>query len=534
MATFTDRLLMILETQAKGLSSLAQTQSALGKTDQAATQTTKSTGKLAGAFDLVKSSGALAGVGIGTAATIAAKSLGAFTSLAKTAVDMSASLGITTDEASRWVAVADDYQISAEGMSKALLLVERDAAGAGDKIAAAGGSVKRLADGSVDVTGTMESVADGLNSIRDPAQRAAAGAALFGKKWSELAPLMATGGAAIDKAMRSVSAGQVITAKEAATAEEMRLAQDRLSDSLGDLERQLGGVLAKFAPLLDAVSAGVEGYGKLVDAVDGFENKLGPLGGALKSMTNPLGFLGDAVGFFTGKAHDAKKPVDALGDAMGDAADAATAMDDAYKAMTGALDQQSALLHAKDNFDELTDAQGKARDAAVRGSVDQIAAYRKVDEQTVATKQGVIRYAQALGNIPPAKVTEILALIDRGDYAAAKLAMDRLAADRTATVNIQLRGLQQLLNLGGLFNTSGFSVSTSGAPASSAPSSAPTVGLHAPAPVTRAAPAAAPVQIILNAAVLGNPAHISDAVVAGYRRATRVSGPRAIAVPEAP
>jgi hypothetical protein len=218
---------------------------------------------------------------------------------------------------------------------------------------------------------------------------------------------------------------------------------------------------------------------------------------------------------------------------MDDAADAATAMDDAYRLLLGALDSQSALLRATGQFDDLRDATAAAHHAGVVGTAASIEANRKMQASVIETKQDVIRYAQSLGNIPPEKVTEILALIDHGDYMNALHQMNTLAADRTATVNVQLRGLEKLLNLGGLFHTPGFptaAASSSSSVAAAASRSPAALGAAPSIAATLTVPAAA-VVINLNAAVLGNPAHISDAVVAGYRRATRVSGPRAIGVP---
>ncbi|HEY4377303.1 MAG TPA: hypothetical protein VGM93_09090, partial [Acidimicrobiales bacterium] len=192
------------------------------------------------------------------------------------------------------------------------------------------------------------------------------------------------------------------------------------------------------------------------------------------------------------------------------------------------------LLSAKDSFDDLTKAQHDARDAAVHGSADQIAAYRKVDEQTIRSKEAVIKYAQSLGGIPPAKVTEINAMIDQGDLAGAALALDHLTRDRTAQVNIQLIGLQKLLNLGGLFHTPGFPV-TSAAGNGTTPAS-DAFGLNAlAAPSPRgggAVGAYSPTLVVqIHAPSMGNPTHISDAVVAGYNRAVRLGGPRAVTVP---
>ena len=535
---WTDRLTLLVDAVTKGAAKdLKGLQGDLAKTDAAATKSTGVTGKLTDAWGFLKSSGVAAGVGLATVGKVVGDSLAKFTSLGKEATNMADALGLTTEQASRWIAVADDYQVSTEAITKGLLAVEKSAAAGGDAIETAGGQIVRARDGSVDVNATMESVADGLNAIKDPATRAAAAAGVFGKNWGAIAPLMVQGGKAIDTAMRSVSNAQTITAGEADEAERMRLAQDALSDALGDLELMLGEVVAQLAPLVEGAAQVVEWYGRAVEAVHGFEQRLGPLGDVLKGLTEPFGFVGQALSFFGGKAKDTKKPVDQLAGSMDGAADAADNMDAAYRAMTGALDQESALLRAKDAFDDLREATAAAHHAGVEGSAASIEANRKMQQSVIATKQDVIRYAQALGGIPPEKVTEILALIDRGDYMNAAHQMDQLARDRTATVNVQVQGLQRLLSLGGLFPAVRVTGANGASPSSAngASSSAAAGALGVGAPTGFGAPAAAaysPTLVVqINAPSIGNPTHISDAVVAGYNRALRLSGPRAVTVP---
>jgi flavin-binding protein dodecin len=345
---------------------------------------------------------------------------------------------------------------------------------------------------------------------------------------------MDQGGASIDKAMKAVSAGQVITQGEADSAEQMRLAQDRLSDSLGDLERQAGALLAQFAPLIDATSFLIVKYGGLVSAVDGVEGKLGPLGEAMKAMTNPVGFLGDAVHLFGGKAKDTKPPVDDLTKALKDSTTAADNMDAAYKAMSGALDQESALLRAKDAIDDLKKANVDAAHAATTGGADQVAAYRKAEESAITSKQAVIRYAQSIKDIPPAKVTEINAAIDRGDYAQAMLMLDQLSRNRTAHIDINaFASLTVAAGTPGTIRTylpgqiGGRSVQSAGraaAPAGAVPMAAPpALGMTVPAPV-----------IIIQSPMVGNPAHVADAVLDGYNRAVRLNGPRQVTPQQVP
>lgn len=534
MASWTDRLTLLVDAVTKDASkNLRGVQGDLSKTDDAAKSGAKGLGGLSSAFESVTGFSLGTAAAVGAVAKVAADSLTKFTGLAKETLNMSDALGISTESASRWIAVADDYQVSTEAISKGLLSVEKSAASGGAAIERAGGQIQRARDGSVDVDATMESVATGLAAIHDPAQRAAAATGLFGKNWATIAPLMAEGGAAIDSAMGSVSNAQTITEDEAASAERMRLAQDKLSDAVGDLMLQLGALLAQFAPLIDTVATGIEWYGKYTEAIDTLEKRLGPFGEALKSFTNPIGFVGDAIGFLTGKSKDAKPPVNDLSDALNEGADAATAMDDAFKLMSGTLDSQSALLRTKDAIDDVIKANNAAAKSATTGGADQVAAYRKSQEQSISAKQDVIRYAQTLANIPPAKVTEINAAIDRGDYVEANRLLDELSRNRTARIDINAfasltipAGTPGTIRtyLPGQYGRRSTTPTGSVDTLAAQPAAA---GFGAPAP----APSGATLVVQIHAPSIGNPTHISDAVVAGYNRALRLAGPRAVTVP---
>jgi hypothetical protein len=129
MANYTDRLLLVVDAATKAAQNqLGQLQGSLAKTDSAAETSTKATGKLAQGWDMVKSSGLLAGVSVAAAGKIILDSVGDWTRLGKAVTDASLALGVGTEEASRWIAVADDYEIGADQITGALLRVEKAAA----------------------------------------------------------------------------------------------------------------------------------------------------------------------------------------------------------------------------------------------------------------------------------------------------------------------------------------------------------------------------------------------------------------------
>jgi hypothetical protein len=249
MATYTDRLLLVVDAATKAAQGqLGSLQKSLGQTDTASQKATRSTSALGKGWDALRSSGLLAAVSVAGVAQQVLKAAQAWTTLGKDVTDTSDALGISTEEASRWIAVADDYEVSSDKMTAALLRVGRAAAGSGETLTDLGIAIDRTDTGAVDLTGTAENIADGLSRIQDPAARAAAGTKIFGKAWADLAPVFSKTGAELDGMLAGVSDAQVLTAEEAESAEDLRLAQDRLNDSLGDLQLELGKATAKMAP----------------------------------------------------------------------------------------------------------------------------------------------------------------------------------------------------------------------------------------------------------------------------------------------
>lgn len=152
---------------------------------------------------------------------------------------------------------------AAQRLSKNLTDVAR---GGGKQAASAlrdlGLSAQELA--GQDLVTQIGAVGDALAKIENPSQRAAAGAALFGKQFKELAPLILEGEDGIGRlADRFVELGGVITREQADTF-------DNFNDSLGELRlavRGAGEALATtFAPALTG----------LAEKITNFINNIGP------------------------------------------------------------------------------------------------------------------------------------------------------------------------------------------------------------------------------------------------------------------
>lgn len=110
----------------------------------------------------------------------------------------------------------------------------------------------------LDLVGQIETIGQALQKIENPSQRAAAGAALFGKQFKELAPLLLDGANGFGElADEFVRLGGVLTTEQAAKF-------DAFKDSISALQlsvRQAGEAIATiFAPALTGIAQSVTNF----------------------------------------------------------------------------------------------------------------------------------------------------------------------------------------------------------------------------------------------------------------------------------
>jgi len=219
--------------------------------------------------------------------TFAVKAADAFSTLAKTSIDTGRAIGTTTEQASRWIAVADDAGVSAEQF----------ATGVG-KIAKTldSGTWERYGIATRDATGNLRDTNDILIDALDllsrtegETARAKIGTELFGRSWANVAPLLGHTRAEYEKMLASVEDGQVITDSEAAKGEKWRLALDKLSDAFGEVTLAVGETVTQFAPMVERTAG-------LITKVNELSDSLGILDGVAKALelSNPVGMWGAA------------------------------------------------------------------------------------------------------------------------------------------------------------------------------------------------------------------------------------------------
>lgn len=208
--------------------------------------------------------------------------------------------GVGVEQFSRLNEVAGDVGISTEAVEKSIGFMNKTLGASPEKFAALGVEIGRAKDGTVDANETFLNVVDRLNAIKDPSERAAAGAKLLGRGWQEMGELIAGGSDRLRTSLESVSDAKVVNEDELARARDFRAAIDQMKDAFEDLAINIGqGVMPVISTLAKGVGTAVDLFGKL-NAVTG-----GTVGTLLGIGTVGLGAAG-ALSFVAGKVITAR------------------------------------------------------------------------------------------------------------------------------------------------------------------------------------------------------------------------------------
>lgn len=486
------------ETQA-AKSKLSDFKSAIGNADSASDKLKAGFGVAKDA--IVANAGAIA-VGAGAAlVAFGVKAVGAFEDTAKAAINLSDSVGITREEASRWIGVADDYRISADTLQSSLGKVAKTIDDTkwkefGVATRDAGGEVRPVNDILLDTF-------DKLSAMTNAGDRAREGAKLFGKGYAAIAPLIGHTRDEYVKMLGSVEKGQVITEGEAKSAEAMRLAQDKLHDALQEVTLALGGMIAQGAPVVSTLANIIT---KALELQDVFKNFPGaetggdePFSGFFGSLFDNIGGAVDAFGRMVDQGKDLIKygpfaseeqqkaqdwadrvknlvvpSIDDLDRAHKNLADGGMsaveyqekqneiaaadyaaqvdktsrqvqsdidAMQHKWDELTGDLDRQQTWIQIQQEVADVKQAFEDAGTAAKEkgpGSPEAIKASQDAQLKVIDLKQSVIDYGKTIDGLPPEKVTDLLAQIDQGNFDATLQEMDRQLLNHTFRINAHL------------------------------------------------------------------------------------------------
>jgi len=199
--------------------------------------------------DLQKAAGGLK-TGIGALGIAAGVLAGAYAAIitptlaySKTVRDLSRNIGISTDETSRLIQVADDYQISSEELTGALQM-----------------AVKK---GFEPNTESLAKLADEYNAIEDPVKRASMLSEKFGKNWSVITPLLEAGGDAIRKQSAAIDEHLVLSQEEVDQARALEMGIDNLQDQWQGFTTMIAQAAI---PVLNNAMTGFDNLRKMVAA----------------------------------------------------------------------------------------------------------------------------------------------------------------------------------------------------------------------------------------------------------------------------
>ena len=251
-------------------------------------------------------------------------------------LDLSDITGLTTDTIQEYQYVANQAGVESEAMTAAveglirkIPQLESEGGKATEQLAKLGISYKNLKKMSPDKQ--VDTLINSLSNMRDPMERNAIGAQLFGGAWKDIAPILGMGADGIKAAREEAhELGLVLDRDALEGANEFRKEMDRLKAILGGVINQLGARLApvlkeQIGPIVektiipalqslgDLIANLVEwfaslspGMQKFIFAAAGLAAALGPvlmfLGFLVSGLGSLAGIVSSVIGLFGGAA----------------------------------------------------------------------------------------------------------------------------------------------------------------------------------------------------------------------------------------
>jgi len=356
------------------------------------------------AFDAVKANaGNLALAGGAALAAFAAQGIKAFQDLALNAGKFADATGLAVEDASRYMEVAGDLAIPVDAVEGAIGRLNKTIGADPDKVRDLGVDLVYLADGSVDVNETFLNTIDRLKKIKDPAEKAKVAAQLLGKGWQSMSELINLGADDLRKSLKDVSGAQVIDADELKKAKEFRDTMDDFGDKAKELSIALGQFLIPiFTDILKLVDGMLSGIGDtwnylqkqwdktyFATAWDDINETVDMVVADIKTGFSDIwGMFSDEKEVIPVFAEDMrlaredtedfrdvikKARLDAIlpfNNAVDGMSTALMNADNAWKTLTGNLDEEVALDNAKTKLQELETAAAKAFGSGAQADID--------------------------------------------------------------------------------------------------------------------------------------------------------------------
>jgi hypothetical protein len=315
------------------------------------------------------STGALA---IGAAVTVAA---GAYLKMANAGIDAYVGLatqvrtfsersGEAAEEASRFVAIADDYGIAANTMSNSLFFLGRAVATNAKGLSDLGVQVVKNKQGGTDLRATLVNVANAYASHNDAAQRAAIVQAALGRQGRELIPVLEKGGAALENLLNTTPSGQILSQEDLDRAREFQLATDNLHDSIQEISIAIG------RDLVPELAAMANGLGNAVRWANELLEPIGGLGTVLARLPEALPGIGQLLQGFRLWGQHTKSAASDTDDLTASVDGLNEELDKQYSAQVKALEGELRVVSAhnalEDSYTKIWDATVAYNDALNR------------------------------------------------------------------------------------------------------------------------------------------------------------------------
>jgi hypothetical protein len=482
VANFTERIKIVVDVVTDGA------KTGIGNFKQAVADAEGTTNKFkagaSSAFDTIKANAGVLAAGAGAALiTFGIKAVGAFDDIAKHATDMAAATGLSVEQASRWIAVADDVGISAESISTSFGKIIK---GLDKKVWDDYGIATHDAGGQIrDTNDIMLDAFDKLSKVTSGSARAKEGTDLFGKSYAALSPLVGKSREEMVKYLGAVEKGQVITDQEAEKGKKMRLAMDDLHDSLQEVTLAVGGMVAEAAPMVEVLAQVVTKVVGLNDALKGIPGTTSDkghsfFGGLVDNMTffwdkfseslhqnfEDFGLTGKkSAEIVTDSLSETNRETRKLAGAMGDVGTSisdnltptvdelkarAKAMTDsiqrgldddkaALERLKGSASDDSAWIGLQQAFDDVKQKGVDAETAVAKGADD---ARSKTLDYAAAIddiKNKTIDYASEVLKIPDKRVTDIFVAANPQSVQDYLDLIEILTRNRNMSVSIQAK-----------------------------------------------------------------------------------------------
>ena len=393
MADFVDRVKLIFEATTTGASK------GVGELKQSVSEAEGGFGKLkAGASSALGLIGANAALSAGAAAVAIGKftmdAVNRFEDLALKANDFAQAAGLSVDEASRWMEVAGDVGVNVETLEGAINKMNL-AAGKGD-----------LAKLGIDGETTNEQLLASLThlqNIPDASQRATEGVKIFGKSWTNLAPLVESS-KDLKQALADVSSGQAISDAEVQKAKDYRDAMDKLSDTWSNFVLHVGeGAIGPITDVLQLI-------GELGDSLGSLAGAAGGSGGIDWGEVFGAGKIGDITGGLKQAADGSLSLVDNM-KGIGKATIGL------IPGLSGWADENLTVESSQDKAAQATaDATLKAQEQAAQAKETEDA-IRNLTNAVLASFNSQLAYEDAQGKTTTAIGKYVAAAVDAGNAA---------------------------------------------------------------------------------------------------------------------